>query len=74
MFIDSCRFMEDAEGNPLSNWAVASRLQVMGVGLLGYEAFQYLSGEVCLEPSYWPDAEEYAYLMGPRHRVLEEAP
>lgn len=70
-FIDTCMYLEDAEGKPLPKWTVAQRLRAIGIPLpIAYQGYGYLPSVDYLPP-YWEDAGDYAHLMEPRHRVLD---
>lgn len=73
-FIDSCLYLEDAEGKPLSKYAVAERLKAIGVPFPEeYAEFRYLEDYPVPPQSYWPDAANYAHLTKLRHRAMDEA-
>jgi len=69
-FVEGKLYLEDAEGKPLSKFAIAHRMKAIGAPLP--EGYDYLNTQdPC--PSYWPDQAKYSHLWGLRHRVMEEA-
>lgn len=64
-FVESCLYLEDAEGKPFTPWAIAQKMKAIGLPLP--TEYSYLGdGESC--PSYWEDADKYKHLVQMRHR------
>src|SRR5258708_932699 len=71
-FIDSCLFTHDREGNPLGDFAQANRLRSIGVELPPrLSHYGYIPENSSNIPSFWSDAENYAYLWRQKRPEME---